>query len=78
MLGFPARALVLVAGLPGAGKSTLLARLYGLRGDETHPVVSGGVCVIDSRQARNWWARRRSDEAVRVDVDRDADALREA
>lgn len=58
MLGFPARALVLVAGLPGAGKSTLLARLYGLRGDETHPVVSGGVCVIDSRQARNWWARR--------------------
>jgi membrane protease YdiL (CAAX protease family) len=27
---------------------------------------------------RNWWARRRSDEAVRVDVDRDADALREA
>ncbi len=27
---------------------------------------------------RNWWARRRSDEAVGVDIDRDADALREA
>jgi membrane protease YdiL (CAAX protease family) len=27
---------------------------------------------------RNWWARRRLDEAVRVDVDRDAHPLREA
>jgi membrane protease YdiL (CAAX protease family) len=27
---------------------------------------------------RNWWARRRSDEAVGVDVDRDAHPLREA
>jgi uncharacterized protein len=27
---------------------------------------------------RNWWARRRSDEAVRVDVDADAHPLREA
>ncbi|MFG2001113.1 AAA family ATPase [Spirillospora sp. NPDC048911] len=48
---------MLVAGLPGAGKSTLLDRLYGLRGDETLPVVSGDARVIDSRQSRNWWAR---------------------
>jgi GTPase SAR1 family protein len=48
---------VLVAGLPGAGKSTLLERLYELRGDETRPVVAGTARVIDSRQARNWWAR---------------------
>lgn len=56
-LRFPARSLVLVAGLPGAGKSTLLARLYGMRGDESEPVRSGRVHVIDSRQARNRWAR---------------------
>ncbi|MEU8271739.1 AAA family ATPase [Sphaerisporangium sp. NPDC049002] len=56
-LRYPAGSLVLLAGLPGAGKSTLLARLYGLKGDETEPVVAGGVRVIDSRQARNWWAR---------------------
>lgn len=58
-LSYPPRALVLVAGLPGAGKSTLLLRLYGMRGDETQPVVAAdGVRVIDSRQARNWWAPR--------------------
>ncbi|WP_119730724.1 AAA family ATPase [Thermomonospora amylolytica] len=57
-LRFPGRSLVLVAGLPGAGKSTLLARLYGMRGDESEPVRAGRVHVIDSRQARNWWARR--------------------
>ncbi|RAY13881.1 ATP-binding protein [Actinomadura craniellae] len=57
-LRYPAGSLVLLAGLPGAGKSTLLRRLYGLRGDETRPVPAGdGVLVIDSRQARNWWAR---------------------
>ncbi|MEU5880470.1 AAA family ATPase [Spirillospora sp. NPDC047279] len=56
-LRYPAGSLVLVAGLPGAGKSTLLDRLYGLRGDETLPVISGDVRVIDSRQARSWWAR---------------------
>lgn len=56
-LRYPAGSLVLVAGLPGAGKSILLARLYGLRGDETEPVAAGDVRVIDSRQARNWWAR---------------------
>ncbi|MBT2211670.1 ATP-binding protein [Actinomadura sp. NEAU-AAG7] len=57
-LRFPSGSLVLVAGLPGAGKSTLLNRIYGLRGDETGPVVAaGGVQVIDSRQSRNWWAR---------------------
>ena len=56
-LRYPARSLVLVAGLPGAGKSTLLLRLYRLHGDETEPVAVGGVRVIDSRQARNWWAR---------------------
>lgn len=56
-LRYPAGSLVLVAGLPGAGKTTLLDRLYGLRGDETVPVPDGDVLVIDSRQARNWWAR---------------------
>jgi predicted kinase len=56
-LRYPAGSLVLLAGLPGAGKSTLLARLYGVRGDETTPVAVGDVRVIDSRQARNWWAR---------------------
>lgn len=56
-LRYPAGSLVLVAGLPGAGKSTLLDRLYGLRGDETAPVRAKGVRVIDSRQARNRWAR---------------------
>lgn len=56
-LRFPARSLVLVAGLPGAGKSTLLDRLYGMRGDEARPVRAGAVRVIDSRQARTWWAR---------------------
>ncbi|GAA2590736.1 AAA family ATPase [Actinomadura fulvescens] len=56
-LRYPAGSLVLVAGLPGAGKSTLLDRLYGLRGDETLPVISGDARVIDSRQSRNWWAR---------------------
>ncbi|MFI0446440.1 AAA family ATPase [Actinomadura sp. 6N118] len=54
---YPPGSLVLVAGLPGAGKSTLLDRLYGLRGDETLPVISGDTRVIDSRQSRNWWAR---------------------
>src|SRR5512139_3492715 len=58
ILHYPPRALVLVAGLPGAGKSTLLLRLYGMRGDETLPVVAEGVRVIASRQARNWWASR--------------------
>lgn len=48
---------MLVAGLPGAGKSTLLDRLYEICGDETAPVRAGDVRVIDSRQARNWWAR---------------------
>ncbi|TDD40581.1 ATP-binding protein [Actinomadura sp. KC06] len=57
VLCYPAGSLVLVAGLPGAGKTTLLDRLYGLRGDETAPVPAGDVRVIDSRQARNWWAR---------------------
>ncbi|WP_281180290.1 AAA family ATPase [Actinomadura hibisca] len=56
-LNYPAGALVLLAGLPGAGKSTLLDRLYGLRGDERAPVAVGSALVIDSRQARNWWAR---------------------
>ncbi|GAA4586340.1 AAA family ATPase [Planotetraspora phitsanulokensis] len=56
-LRFPVGSVVLLAGLPGAGKSTLLARLYGLNGDETEPVVAGDVRVVDSRQARNWWAR---------------------
>jgi predicted kinase len=56
-LRYPARSLVLLAGLPGAGKTTLLTRLYGLRGDETKPVAADDVRVIDSRQARNWWAR---------------------
>ncbi|GLZ06758.1 hypothetical protein Acsp03_42240 [Actinomadura sp. NBRC 104412] len=48
---------MLVAGLPGAGKSTLLERLYRLRGDECGPVRIDGGWVIDSRQARNRWAR---------------------
>lgn len=56
-LRYPRGTLVLVAGLPGAGKSHLLARLYGLRGDERLPVLAGNTLVIDSRQARNWWAR---------------------
>ncbi|MGW4643650.1 AAA family ATPase [Sphaerisporangium sp. NPDC004334] len=56
-LRYPARSLVLLAGLPGAGKSTLLARLYDLDGGETGPVPAGEVRVIDSRQSRNWWAR---------------------
>ncbi|HEY8481159.1 MAG TPA: AAA family ATPase [Spirillospora sp.] len=56
-LRYPAGSVVLVAGLPGAGKSTLLDRLYGLHGDETGPVRVGDVLVIDSRQARNRWAR---------------------
>ncbi|MBB2910183.1 energy-coupling factor transporter ATP-binding protein EcfA2 [Streptosporangium becharense] len=55
-LRYPAGSLVLLAGLPGAGKSTLLDRLYGLRGDEKEPVRADGAWVIDSRQARNWWA----------------------
>lgn len=57
VLSYPAGSLVLVAGLPGAGKTTLLDRLYDLDGDETLPVPAGDVLVIDSRQARNWWAR---------------------
>ncbi|MFD0734565.1 AAA family ATPase [Planotetraspora mira] len=56
-LHYPARSLVLLAGLPGAGKSTLLRRLYGLRCDETEPVPDGrGAWVIDSYQSRNMWA----------------------
>ncbi|GIH73707.1 AAA family ATPase [Planobispora longispora] len=57
-LTYPAASLVLITGLPGAGKSTLLDRLYGLRGDETGPVTAGDTVVIDSRQARAWWAPR--------------------
>ncbi|MEW2359336.1 AAA family ATPase [Spirillospora sp. NPDC029432] len=57
-LRYPAGSLVLVAGLPGAGKSTLLDRLYGLGGEEAEPVAIDGGRVIDSRQARNRWARR--------------------
>ncbi|GAA0390394.1 ATP-binding protein [Acrocarpospora corrugata] len=56
-IAFPPRALVLLTGLPGAGKSTLLNQLYGLRGDETHPVLRHGTLVIDSRQVRVRWAR---------------------
>jgi energy-coupling factor transporter ATP-binding protein EcfA2 len=56
-LRYPAGSLVLVAGLPGAGKSTLLERLYRLSGEETGPVPVKGGWVIDSRQARNRWAR---------------------
>ncbi|GIH27694.1 ATP-binding protein [Acrocarpospora phusangensis] len=56
-IAFPPRALVLLTGLPGAGKSTLLDQLYGLRGDETRPVLRHGALVIDSRQARVRWAR---------------------
>ena len=57
-LRYPARSLVLLAGLPGAGKSTLLERLYDLRGDEREPVRGAGALVIDSRQSRNRWATR--------------------
>lgn len=67
-LRFPPRALVLVAGLPGAGKSTLLLRLYGMRGDESSPVVADGVHVIDSRQARTWWADRLGSVPPRLGV----------
>jgi energy-coupling factor transporter ATP-binding protein EcfA2 len=56
-LRYAAGSLVLLAGLPGAGKSTLLARLYTLTGDETEPVACSDALVIDSYQARNWWAR---------------------
>jgi len=56
-LHYPVGSLVLLAGLPGAGKSVLMGRLYGVRGDETGPVIADGVRVIDSRQSRNWWAR---------------------
>ncbi|WP_245974677.1 AAA family ATPase [Thermomonospora umbrina] len=49
---------MLLAGLPGAGKSTLLDRLYGMSGAELWPVPDGNARVIDSRQARNRWARR--------------------
>ncbi|WP_204024123.1 AAA family ATPase [Sinosporangium siamense] len=55
-LRYPAGSLVLLSGLPGAGKSTLLERLYDLTGEETQPVIAtGGVRVIDSRQARKRW-----------------------
>ncbi len=56
-LHYPPSSLVLIAGLPGAGKTTFLARLFQLRGDESHPQVVHGVHVIDSQQSRNWWAR---------------------
>ncbi|WP_283137361.1 AAA family ATPase [Rhizohabitans arisaemae] len=56
-LHYPAGSLVLIAGLPGAGKSTLMERLYRIKGDEALPISADGALVIDSRQARNWWAR---------------------
>jgi energy-coupling factor transporter ATP-binding protein EcfA2 len=56
-LTFPARGVVLLAGIPGAGKTTLLRRLYGLSGQERAPVrTAGGVLILDSEQARNRWA----------------------
>lgn len=57
-LVYPPYSLLLVAGIPGAGKTTLLRRLYGLTGRERNPVRTSpdGVVVVDSEQARNWWA----------------------
>lgn len=51
-MDYPPGSLVLITGLPGAGKTTLLDRLYGLRGDESEPVLVGEALVIDSRQSR--------------------------
>jgi ABC-type hemin transport system ATPase subunit len=56
-LEFPARSMVLLAGIPGAGKTTLLRRLYTLTGRERLPVLgSDGALVLDSEHARNWWS----------------------
>jgi hypothetical protein len=56
-LTFPARSVLLLAGIPGAGKTTLLRRLYTLTGREHGPVwTDDGTLVLDSEHARNRWA----------------------
>lgn len=57
-------------GLEASGITMVVATAYGVW--LVYRAARRGNLV------RNWWARRRSDEAVRVDVDRDADPLREA
>ncbi|GAA1694131.1 AAA family ATPase [Fodinicola feengrottensis] len=55
-LRYPAGAVVVIAGIPGAGKSTMMHALFGTTGAEPGPAITtGGVRVVDSEQARNWW-----------------------
>ncbi|MBF8189880.1 AAA family ATPase [Nonomuraea sp. K274] len=58
MLSYPSGSLVILTGLPGAGKTTLLQRLYGLHGEESRPITTGTVAVIDSAQSKRHWERR--------------------
>lgn len=67
------------------GDPILSGGAFGLEASVITMVVATGygawLVVRAARRGnvvRNWWARRRSDEAVGVDVDRDADPLREA
>lgn len=59
LLVYPARSVLVVAGIPGAGKTTLLRRLFELSGQDHGPVrTSAGVLVLDSQQARKRWRPR--------------------
>jgi hypothetical protein len=67
------------------GDPILSGGSFGLEASVITMVVAtayGGWLVYRAAQrgntVRNWWARRRLDEAVRVDVDPDAHPLREA
>lgn len=58
-LRYPARATLVVAGIPGAGKSTALRTYFGTDPEADAPARSPqGAIVIDSHQARLRWRRR--------------------
>ncbi|MFC3966294.1 AAA family ATPase [Nocardia jiangsuensis] len=57
-LRYPARAALVVAGIPGAGKSTALHTFFGTEPDADAPArTERGAVVVDSHQARVRWRR---------------------
>ncbi|MEV5834301.1 hypothetical protein [Nocardia sp. NPDC052112] len=58
-LRYPARAALVVAGIPGAGKSTALRLFFGAQADaEEPPRGPDGSVVLDSHHSRNRWRRK--------------------
>ncbi|WP_433194193.1 hypothetical protein ACQP1G_36320 [Nocardia sp. CA-107356] len=58
-LRYPAKAALVVAGVPGAGKSTALRLFFGAEVEAAEPPRGpAGSVVLDSHHARNRWRRK--------------------